>query len=121
MNSASFTFNGDQIEQNGTEISVHVGFPNAATDRTAMPLSLDRLLIQQPTSTFLFRLQGTALEEAGIFEGDIAVINRALDPRDSDLIVAWVDDGFRIDHKRALQKDAVLWGVVTSIIHEYRQ
>lgn len=120
MDYASFMFDGNDIEPSGNNISVHAGFPNAATDATSIPLSLDRLLIQQPISTFLFRLQGTALEEAGIFEGDIAVINRALDPRDGDLIIAWHEDGFRIDHKRAMPKTAVFWGVVTSIIHEYR-
>jgi SOS-response transcriptional repressor LexA len=108
--------NGDS----GTTISVHPGFPNPAADRRGAPLSLDRLLIQHPSSTYFFRIRGQDWSEVGIFDGDIAVIDRALPPKRSDLVLAWQGENFRLQYFRHWRKDVEPWGIVTSIIHDYK-
>lgn len=105
----------------GTTISVHAGFPNPAADRRGAPLSLDRLLIKHPSSTYFFRIRGDDWSEVGIFDGDIAVIDRATSPKRSDLVLAWHGESFRLQHFRHWRKDAEPWGVVSSIIHDYNQ
>ncbi len=101
-------------------VSVHAGFPNAADDRRsgAAALDLNQLLIRHPISTFYFRITGNGHEEQGIYGGDIAVIDRSLTARSTDLVMTWQDDTFAIKRfKHANQIEP--WGVVTSIIHQY--
>lgn len=101
----------------GTTVNLHAGFPNPAADRRGAPLSLDRLLIKHPSSTYFFRLQGHQWEGSGIFDGDIAVIDKALTPTEQDLVVWWQDNGefYLTRWQRAKQQN--IWGVVSSVIH----
>lgn len=66
------------------------------------------------------RITGNDWHDLGIFEEDIAVVDRALEPRNSDLIIWWEDDQFRISKLKDTPKDTEVWGVVASIIHRYR-
>ncbi len=109
-------------KQNG--VSVHAGFPNPAADSRITGLDLNRLLISHSTSTFYFRIRGTEWEQAGIFDGDIAIVDRALDPRKTDTVIWWKsgdNNEFNISAYNKLPGGAVLWGVITAIIHELRK
>src|SRR5438132_1386218 len=79
-------------------VSVHRGFPNSADDRSRDRLALDlnQLLIRHPSSTYLFRIGGHRWTDHGIYDGDIAVIDRGAEPRDSDLAVIWQNDTFSL-------------------------
>jgi DNA polymerase V len=105
-------------------VSVHHGFPNPALDRRGghRPLALDlnQLLIKRPSSTYLFRVTGHAYADQGIYDGDIAVIDRAPMAHSRDLIVAWRPGGSTILRQNQLTPDDQPWGVVTAIIHQYR-
>ena len=107
----------------GDGVSIHSGFPNPATDRagqsTPLALDLNRLFIRHPSSTYLFRVAGHSWQRLGIFDGDIALIDRALAPRSSDFVIAWQASGFRFCRWADLQDD-VLWGVVSAVIHPYQ-
>jgi SOS-response transcriptional repressor LexA len=104
-----------------SEVSTHAGFPNpaAARDHRKPTLSLDTLLVTQPNSTYYFRLQGSNWEEQGVFEGDIAIVDRALPVQPDDLVVAWPDGEFVLVRAKRLIIGSP-WGVVTAIIHQYR-
>lgn len=106
-------------EQDRDGVSVHAGFPNPATDKSLGSLDLNQLLVRRTASTFLFRVRGAAGEEFGIFDGDIAVVDRALDPRKADLVIWWSEDEFRIAKFTNL-KSPTIWGVITSTIHQLR-
>lgn len=108
----------DNLAQSVTE---HTGFPNPATDTNIISLDLTQLLIKHPSSTFFMRLAGNAWEDVGVFDGDIAIIDKALEPKPSDLVVWWDVDEFCLSHYHQLTAKAAPWGVVTSIIHQYRQ
>lgn len=105
-------------------VSIHSGFPNpaeAATGQsTPLALDLNRLLVQHPSSTYVFKVAGHSWEHLGIFDGDIALIDRALQPRSKDLIIAWQTSGFRFRRWERLQADDTLWGVVSVMIHPYQ-
>lgn len=101
----------------GTDVQVHAGFPNPAAERAGAPLSLDKLLIRSPLSTYFFRIRGHSWHRYGVFDGDLALIDRALTPRETDLVVWWQESGefslsrfARADHQN-------VWGVVTAIVH----
>jgi SOS-response transcriptional repressor LexA len=105
----------------GSTISVHTGFPNAADDSRLQALSLDTLLIPNPNSTFHFRVSGTHWQEIGVFDGDIALVDRAVSPRNNDIVVWVYNDEFALSLYRRVPKDAKIWGVVTATIHQFRK
>jgi DNA polymerase V len=99
--------------------AVHAGFPNAAVDRPVIPLDFNQLLILRPTSTYCFRIKGDRWEDRGVFNGDIAVVDRSLHPAQTDLILNWEGEEFvLLTYTQAAQQE--IWGVVTAIIHQYR-
>lgn len=106
-------------EETGTSVTTHKGFPNAAAERGQTPLSLDKLLVQHPISTYFFRIRGHSWHRLGMFDGDIAVIDRSRIPREGSIAICW-DEASEVHitqwHKADSQN---LWGVVTSIIHQY--
>jgi DNA polymerase V len=103
-------------------VSIHTGFPNPAADKSLQTLDFNQLLIQHGTSTFMFRVRGNEWEDAGVFDGDIAVVDRALDPRADDVVIWWDDarGEFAISRKTRLPRTSVCWGVVTATIHQFR-
>jgi SOS-response transcriptional repressor LexA len=109
------------IPTNG--VSIHAGFPNPATDndRSSHSLSLDQLLLGRPSSTYLFQLKGHAWLADGIGDGDIAVVDRVLAVHPHDLVIAWQGDDFMLLRAHRLPKHVAPWGVVSAVIHRYRQ
>jgi SOS-response transcriptional repressor LexA len=103
-------------------VSVHAGFPNPAADKNLQTLDFNRLLVQHGSSTFMFRVRGNEWEGVGVFDGDIAVVDRALDPRKADVVIWWdeVRGEFVIGTYRAKPTEALQWGVVTFTIHSLR-
>lgn len=106
-------------KQTGTSVNVHAGFPNPAAERNGAPLSLDKLLIRHPSSTYFFRIRGHSWYRYGVFDGDLALIDRAMSPRESDLVVWWQDSGeFALSRfTRAEQQN--IWGTITAIVHPF--
>jgi DNA polymerase V len=104
-------------------VSVHAGFPNPAadSDRLSTSISLDKLLITRPTSTFLFQVRGDQWMLQGIFDGDIAVIDRLAQAQPFDYVVAWIDGQFTLIQKRRVPRQLIVWGTLTSVIHRYGQ
>ena len=71
----------------------------------------------------MFRLRGNEWEAIGVFDGDIAVIDRALDPGKSDVVLWWDEPAgqFSISRLGAMPRTASVWGVVTATIHQFRK
>jgi SOS-response transcriptional repressor LexA len=104
-------------------VSIHAGFPNPAADKSLQTLDFNQLLIQHGASTFMFRVRGNQWEPAGIFDNDIAVVDRALDPRKTDVVVWWNEakGEFAISAYTTMPTTGKYWGVVTSTIHQFRR
>lgn len=118
---------------------VCAGFPSPAEDLGAQRIDLAQVLITHPQATFILRARGHSMMEAGIFDNDLLVVNRALVPRHRHIVVAVVDGDFTV--KRLYQlggriklqaanptfpdivpKDGQLlevWGVVTASIKQF--
>ena len=118
---------------------VCAGFPSPAEDLGAQRIDLTQVLVTHPQATFMLRARGHSMVEAGIFDGDILVVNRALIPRHRHIVVAVVDGDFTV--KRLYQlggriklqaanptfPDIVprdgqvleVWGVVTACIKQF--
>ena len=74
--------------------TVQAGFPSPADDFADSSLSLDALLVPSPATSFMVRVSGDSMTDAGILAGDILVVNRGLQAVDHDIVVAIVDNEF---------------------------
>jgi SOS-response transcriptional repressor LexA len=116
------SYNADSLR--ATEgVSVHTGFPNPATDASLRTLDLNKILVAHSASTYFFRVRGQEWEAVGVFDGDVAIVDRALDPRQADVVLWW--DGaraeFSVSTYKHMPRYAALWGVITSTIHQFRK
>ncbi len=116
--------------------AVRAGFPSPAQDYIERSLDLNELCIKRPAATFFVRAEGESMIEAGIFSGDILIVDRSLDPMHGDIIIASVDGEFtvkRLSMKPTLRLEAAcvlyspielrdeseleIFGVGTNVIH----
>lgn len=107
--------------ENPDGVSVHDGFPNPATDAALQGLDLNKLLIKNGVSTYFMRIAGSDWQASGIFAGDIAVIDRAVAPRRNDLVIWCEGDEFRLSPRHQLPIGKQMWGVVTAVVHLFRE
>lgn len=77
---------------------IKAGFPSPAEDYLHDSLDFNRDLIKNPEATFYARVSGDSMVEAGIDNGDIAVIDRSLEPSNGDIIVAYVNEEFTMKY-----------------------
>jgi len=82
------------------ESPVHAGFPSPADDFLEGSLDLNSLVIRHPEATFFARVEGDSMQDEGIAEGDILVVDKAEEPFDGCLAVAYVDGEFTLKRVR---------------------
>ena len=75
---------------------IRAGFPSPAEDYLRESLDFNRDLIRHPEATFYGRVDGDSMEDAGICDGDIAVIDRSIEAQDGDVVVGFVNGEFTI-------------------------
>ena len=116
------------------------GFPAPGDDMVEQPLDINDLLVDHPEATFYVRVSGDSMEGAGIFSGDVLVIDRAIEPYNGAIVVAAVYGELVV---KRLQKsaagyllvseqtgyepiavneneDCTIWGVVTGSVRSFR-
>jgi len=64
------------------------GFPAPGDDMVEQALDVNDLLVKNPTATFFVRVEGDSMEGAGIFSGDVLVVDRSVTPQDGMIVVA---------------------------------
>jgi DNA polymerase V len=117
---------------------VPAGFPSPATDYMDGKIDLNQKLIQHPASTFFVKVTGDSMQGAGIFTGDIIIVDRQIQAKDGDIILACLDGQFTVKQlskkngkislipanpnydPMQVEEDQVfqVWGVVTYTIHK---
>lgn len=85
--------------------SIKAGFPSPADDYQQDRLDFNRDLIRHPETTFYGRVSGDSMVDAGICDGDIAVIDRSVEPSDGDVVVGYVNEEFTIKFLDLKHKD----------------
>ena len=68
--------------------SVATGFPSPATDYCESRLDLNDLCVKHPAATYFVRVQGDSMIDAGIFPGDVLVVDRSLTAKHGDIVIA---------------------------------
>lgn len=120
---------------------VRAGFPSPADDHLERDLDLHELLISHPAATYYVRLSGDSMKDGGLYDGDILVVDRSLEPAHGNIVVAVVDGEFTV--KRLYRKggqiqlkpenelyppiviteerELVIWGVVTGSVRRFQK
>ena len=117
---------------------VGAGFPSPATDYVEDDIDLNSHLIKNIPSTFLIRVQGKSMNSVGINDGDLLIVDRSLNPKNSSTVIVNVNEELVVksfvreknqsfltsNSKKLTDKinltenpEIVIWGVVTYIIH----
>ena len=118
--------------------TISAGFPSPADDFIDKKLDLNEYLIKNPSATFLVRVNGNSMINAGISNGDILIVDRSLEPNDGKVVIGVINSEFTV--KRISKKgkrlflnpenenfkpieinedmDFKIWGVVTYTIHK---
>ena len=71
--------------------TVAAGFPSPAEEELCETLSLDEWLVPHRESTFLLKVTGDSMQDAGIVEGDMVLAERGVQPRSGDIVIAEID------------------------------
>ena len=75
---------------------VRAGLPEAVDDTGAEALTIDDYLIERPSSTVLIRVKGDSMMDAGIFDGDLVVVEKRPSAHKGEIVVAIVDNQFTL-------------------------
>ncbi|KXS38722.1 MAG: DNA polymerase V [Halomonadaceae bacterium T82-2] len=114
------------------------GFPSPAQDYTSDRLDLNEHLIKRPSATFFMRVSGDSMEDFGMHDGDLLIIDRSLDPRPGHMVAALVDGEVIVKRYEVhggrpclvsgnpryapiplAGHECRIWGVIRSVIHQY--
>ncbi len=120
------------------EWTVPAGFPSPAADHTQKRIDLNDHLIRNKEATFIFKVKGDSMIGAGIYEGDALVIDRSIEAKHGNIVLAVLNNEFTVKrlYRRGgvvklvpenkiyppiMVKDGeelVIWGVVTYNLHK---
>lgn len=118
--------------------TVEAGFPSPAEEELADTLSLDEMLIQNHEATFLLKVSGDSMCEAGILPGDMVIVNKGQTPRSGDIVIAEVDGEWTMKYLKKNGDSVILIpanskykpiiprnelkiaGVVTAVVRRYK-
>lgn len=78
--------------------SIAAGFPSPAEESLLDTMSLDEYLISRPEATFMLKVEGDSMIEAGILPGDTVLVERGRTPSNGDIVIACVDGAWTMKH-----------------------
>ncbi|MBK6742638.1 MAG: translesion error-prone DNA polymerase V autoproteolytic subunit [Hydrogenophilales bacterium] len=119
---------------------VPAGFPSPAEDYAQGRLDLNDYLVEHEAATFYVRVEGHSMTGAGILDGDIIAVDRSLEPRQGDVVVAVIDGALTVKELNRqgdtitlrarnpefkpiefkLGQELVIWGVVKGVVRKLR-
>ena len=118
---------------------VGAGFPSPATDYIEDDLDLNTHLISNAPATFIIRVQGKSMKDVGIYDGDLLIVDKSINPKSFSTVIANVNEELVVKtfikekelsyltsgSKSTIDKinlgenqEVIIWGVVTYVIHK---
>lgn len=116
---------------------VAAGYPSAAQDYIENTLDLNEYLIKNPAASFWVRIKGDSMKDVGLFDGDLILVDKSLDPQPGNIVLAIVDGEFtcKVYRKKAgkaflapansdypaieCREGIEIWGVVRNSIRAF--
>ena len=118
--------------------TVEAGFPSPAEEELADTISFDDFLIRNVEATFLLKVSGDSMSDAGILPGDMVLVDKSQTPESGDIVIAEVDGEWTMKYlsKRGNstvllpantnykpikpRKELKIAGVVTAVVRKYK-
>lgn len=132
------------VADSHTEIPMYssqpqAGFPSPGDDQIEKVLDINDLVVRHPASTFFVRVSGDSMEGAGIFSGDVLVVDRSLTAKEGLIVVAAVYGEMVVKRLKAVGEthllisenenyqpitvsghdDCFIWGVVVGSVRQF--
>ena len=118
---------------------ISAGFPSPAADYVEDSLDLNHYLVRNKAASFLFTVKGESMVHAGILDGDKVIVDRSVNAKNKDIVVAVVNGEYTSKrlHQTAKQlelrpenpayrpiifkegSELEIWGVVVGVIRRY--
>jgi DNA polymerase V len=119
--------------------SPQAGFPSPGDDLVEATLNIHDLVVKHPASTFFVRVEGDSMVGAGIYSGDVLVVDRSVEANHGRIVVAVVDGGMVVKRVRVSSEgvmlvsenstyepirlnpeaDCYVWGVVVGSVRQF--
>lgn len=96
-----------ELELPYVDVGISAGFPSPADDFIELTIDLNRELIKHKDSTFFAKVKGDSMKNAGIFNGDLLIIDKSLEPQDGKIAICQIDGDFTV--KRIKKENDVVW------------
>jgi repressor LexA len=118
--------------------NVEAGFPSPAEEELTDTLSMDDFLIKNRAATFLLKVSGDSMSEAGILPGDMVLVDKSLSPKSGDIVIAEVDGEWTMKYLKKRgdsvtlipanpgykaikpKKELKIAGIVTAVVRKYK-
>lgn len=127
------------IELPFIEGDVKAGFPSPAQDFSEISIDLNLELLKNPSATFFCRVSGDSMEDLGIHDGDLLVVDKSIEVQNNKIAICYIDGEFTLKRiklekdfcwlmpanknykpiKVTAENDFIVWGIVTFAIKSF--
>ena len=121
------------------DVGISAGFPSPADDFIELSIDLNKEFIKNKDTTFFAKVKGHSMKNAGIYDGDLLIIDKSLEPQNNKIAVCQIDGEFMVkrikiekdiiwliaeneDYDPILvtpENDFMIWGIVTNSIKSF--
>jgi len=95
-----------ELELPFVDTGISAGFPSPADDFIELTIDLNKFLVKHKDTTFFARVKGHSMKNAGIYDGDLLVIDKSLAPQDGKIAICQIDGEFTVKRIK-IEKDIV--------------
>ena len=121
------------------DVGIQAGFPSPADDFIELSIDINKEYIKNRDATFFARVKGHSMKNVGIFDGDLLIIDKSIEPQDNKIAICQVDGDFtvkriKIDNdtvwliaeneaynpiKVTADNELMIWGIVVASIKKF--
>ena len=121
------------------DVGIQAGFPSPADDFIELSIDINKEYIKNRDTTFFARVNGHSMKDVGIFDGDLLIIDKSIEPQNNKIVVCQVDGDFtvkriKIEHdiiwlvaendaydpiKVTADNELMIWGIVVASIKQF--
>lgn len=128
-----------ELELPFVDAGIKAGFPSPADDFIELSIDLNKEYIKNRDTTFYAKVKGDSMKNAGIFDGDLLIIDKSLEPQNNNIAICQIDGEFTVKRikiekdivwliaenedyppiKVTLENELIIWGIVTASIKKF--
>lgn len=121
------------------DAGIRAGFPSPADDFIELSIDLNKHLIKHKDTTFFATVKGHSMKNAGIYDGDLLIIDKSLEPQNDKIAICQIDGEFTVKRikiegnvvwliaenedfkpiKVTPENELIIWGIVTASIKKF--